>query len=350
MSLVSDQTGATLQYLADLRDIGAAEPARRKLTDPKSAAALLGRELMSRIEATVQAHSGDPVVLLSGGVDSIAVAAAAAHLGVRPHTLTVITDHGTDATTAAAAAAALGLPHEVIRLDEHAVPDLARESVRRLGIPELWEVSYAIPLLAVRRTLELRSSVGPILTGSAADAILAGGKTLQHPIDSAAAIEELDRIVRRESAGNFRYNRLVPDFYARVLGGFEDRFVHVFQTLRFWEIAETLAPTALFGYHDGAVVDKLCLRLACEDLLPDPIKPLAWGKKNAIQRSAGIMDSLAAAARRFAAATPGAETYSDPMNEPYESVASRLFLALLSDGNESARMPSRHPQNPPSAC
>ncbi|WP_280232266.1 asparagine synthase-related protein [Nocardia cyriacigeorgica] len=323
------QTGEALEQVADLRDIATPAPERRRLADPSAAAALMKTELLERLQAVFQAQAGDPVVLLSGGVDSIAVAAAAVALGVRPHAVTVSAAGGTDTANAAAAAAGLGLTHEVIDIDEQDVVTLAREAMARLRLSELWEVTYAIPLIAAADALDQRANVGPILTGSAADAILAGGKTVSHPLGSPEAVDELDQIIRKESANNFRYDRLVPDFQARVIPTYETRFIHVFQTMRFWEIAETFAPPALFGERKGEPVDKLCLRIACEQLLPESIKSLAWAKKSPIQRSAGIMGTLAAGARRAAAALPGAQTYTDPMTESFEAVATRLFLALL---------------------
>ncbi|MGW4533415.1 asparagine synthase-related protein [Nocardia sp. NPDC004340] len=325
----ADQTGETMQFVADLRDIAAPDPGLRQVADPVVAAELIGQELRDRLRAVLDAATADPVVLLSGGVDSILVAAAAVAAGARPHAITIVSEGGTDRENAEAAARALGLTHEVVEIDEPAVVDLAAHAIDRLGVPELWEVTYAVPLLAALPALDRLGAVGPILTGSGADAIVAGGKQLRHPIGSPEAVEELDRTIRKESANNFVHARLVPDFYPRIMGEYADRFVHVFQTVRMWEVAETFAPTALFGEHDGEPADKLCLRLACEALLPDAARGLAWAKKSAIQRSAGIMGALATAARRRAAAMPGATAYGDPMTEPYESVATRLFLALL---------------------
>lgn len=328
----SDQTSEAWQQVADLRDISAPDPELRRISDPNIAADLLLSELLDRISAVLAGDPGEPVVMLSGGVDSIAVAAAAVQLGARPHAVTVVTSDGagTDAIGATAAARALGLTHELIELDDQDIDELAQEAVSRLGIAELWEVSYAVPLLAMARHLDNRNSVGPILTGSAADAILAGGKTLHHPIDSAAAVDEMDRIIRKEASSNFRWDRLVPDFQDRVIARYAARFVHVFQTVRFWEIAETFGPTALFGERNGSPVDKLALRIVCDRLLPPTVQgTLAWAKKSPIQRSAGIMGALENAARRAAADLPGARTYTDPMAESAEAVATRLFLALL---------------------
>lgn len=347
---LSDQTSEAWQQIADLRDIATPDSSRRRTTDPDVAADLLERELQDRIAAVLAAHPGEPIVMLSGGVDSIAVAAAAVKLGARPHAVTVITADGagTDAEGATTAAKALGLTHELIELEERDIDQLAQEAVAALPVAELWEVSYAIPLLAMAKHLDQRNNVGPILTGSGADAILAGGKTLRHPIDSTAAVDEMDRIIRKESSANFRLDRLVPDFQARIIPEYADRFIHVFQTLRFWEIAETLAPPALFGVRGSMKVDKYALRKACDRLLPLTFtastysfppgtrENLAWTTKSPIQRSAGIMGALEHAARRAAAELPGARTYTDPMTESAEAVATRLYLALL-DNKEQNR-------------
>lgn len=312
-----------------MRDIATGRPDLRQIRDPEVAAKSLTRELESRLDAVFAAYSGEPIVLLSGGVDSIAVAAAAVHMGVHPHAITIASAGATDTENATAAAAALGLTHELVELDARQLSELAIEAVSRLEVTELWEVSYAIPLLAAAHALDRRSTVGPILTGAGADAILAGGKKIGHSIESPAATIEMDRVIRAESGSNFRRDRLVPDFYERVIPQYADRFMLLFQTERFWEVAETFAPEALFGERDGRPVDKLCLRLACESLLPRSTADLAWAEKSPIQRSAGIMGSLATAARARAASLPAAQTYTNPMNEDWESVATRLFLALL---------------------
>jgi asparagine synthase (glutamine-hydrolysing) len=111
---------------------------------------------------------------ISGGVDSIFVAAMARSIGARPHAMTVVTEGGIDEVNATVAAAALDMPHELIRLDATALVELARAAISGLGTSELWEVAAAIPLLAVSRSLDDRRHVEPVLTGSGADAVLAG--------------------------------------------------------------------------------------------------------------------------------------------------------------------------------
>ncbi|MBF6467888.1 hypothetical protein IU427_22245 [Nocardia beijingensis] len=327
---LAPQTSEPLQFVTDLlEDIGRPRPDLRTLTDPREAAHLIAEETRSRITAVLDKFGGTPVVLLSGGVDSIYVAAVAVALGAKPTVITISTEGQSDEQNAAAAAAALDLRHDLIRLTPQEVSQLSRDTMRRLGTSELWEVTAGIPILAARSGFDKIARLGPILNGSGADAILGGGKRLTHPVASLDARDELDRIIRIESAANFRYDRLVPHFYPALLDEYADRLVHVFQTVRWWQIAERFTPSVLFGVRDGMTVDKLALRLACEEQLPSGVKHLAWAVKSPIQRSSGLMSVLATAARSHAADLPGARTYSDPMTEDAEAVATRLYLSIL---------------------
>ncbi|WP_431963246.1 asparagine synthase C-terminal domain-containing protein [Nocardia sp. bgisy134] len=269
------------------------------------------------------------MVLLSGGVDSIYVAAVAVSLGMRPIAITIVTEGQSDEGNAAAAAKALGLRHDIVRLSAAEVVDLARDVMARLGTSELWEVTAGIPILAARRRLDIIDDLGAILTGSGADAIFGGGRKLSYAVGSDEARVELDQLIRAESAANFREARLVPHFYSALLDDRADRLVHVFQTVRWWHAAEQFAPPVLFGAHDGRQVDKLALRIAADRQLPAEVKSLAWAAKSPIQRSSGLMSVLAAAARTYAANLPGAQTYADPRTEDAEAVATRLYLSIL---------------------
>ncbi|MBF6172401.1 asparagine synthase-related protein [Nocardia blacklockiae] len=337
-----------LEYVADLLPgMTTPNPATRTRTDPRSAAALVAAETRARLAAVLTRFDDPPAVLLSGGVDSIYVAAVATALGRRPHAITVVTDDESDTANAAAAAAALGLTHDILRLTRADVVDLAHQVMRRLGTSELWEVTAAIPLLAARRSLDRMDRVGAILTGSGADALFGGGRRLTHPIESADARADLDRIVRTESAANFRYDRLVPHFYPAVLEEYADRLILVFQTVRWWRIAETLAPPALFGEHEGSRVDKLALRIACANILPADAAHLAWAAKSPIQRSSGLVSTLAQAGRGFAAGLHGALTYGDPRTEDYETVTTRLFLSILNAARDPAALHDDEPGTRP---
>lgn len=323
----AEQTSDAMQFIADDRDLRSVNPGARVVADPRAAAESVLHETRDRIRVVLERRPERPTVLLSGGVDSILVAAVAAELGAEPHAVTVVTDGETDRPNAEAAARALGLTHEIVELSSDDVVRLAADAIHRLGTVELWEVTAAIPLLAVRDAV----TPGAILTGSGADAIFAGGRKLTEPADSPAAVAEMDRLIRTESASNFTVDRLIPHFYAALLEDREDDLIHVFQTARFWDLAATFGPTAFFAEHAGVPFDKVCVRMACAELLGPAAAEIAWAPKAPIQRSTGIMGSLANSARRRAAALPGALTYGDPMREPMEAVATRLYLAALGD-------------------
>jgi asparagine synthase (glutamine-hydrolysing) len=325
------QTAVPIEYVADLIDVAGLHPERRTLTDPDVASKVVADEIRSRVASVLSDIEGTPVVLLSGGVDSILVATVATRLGSRPHAITVVTEGESDQAPAAAAAAVLGLPHDIIRLTADEVVRMARDVMERLRTSELWEVAAGIPLLAARRSLDRIDRVGPILTGSGADVIFGGGGRLTYPADSQAACEELDRLIRTVSASIFRYQRLIPNFYPALLDEYAGRLVHVFQTVRWWQAAETFAPQALFGDHNGRMIDKLAVRIACADMLPNDAKHLAWNAKAAIQRSSGLVNTLAQAARSYAAGLPSAQTYTDPLSEDLESVTVRLYLEILNN-------------------
>ncbi|WP_435590973.1 asparagine synthase C-terminal domain-containing protein [Nocardia sp. bgisy118] len=325
------QTSEPLQFVTDLLGDALAQPnpGARVVTDPEEAAKSVAAEARSRVAAVLERFGGVPAVLLSGGVDSIYVAAVAVSLGARPKTITVVTEGQSDEGNAAVAAEALGLRHDVIRLSADEVVDFAREVMARLGTSELWEVTAGIPILAARRRLDSIDDLGAILTGSGADAIFGGGRKLSYTVSSDEARVELDHLIRVETAANFREARLVPRFYPALLDEHAGRLVHVFQTVRWWQVAERFAPPVLFGVHYGRQVDKLALRIAAERELPAEVRSLAWAAKSPIQRSSGLMSVLAAAARTYAANLPGAETYSNPRTEDAEAVATRLYLSIL---------------------
>ncbi|MEV6325891.1 asparagine synthase-related protein [Nocardia sp. NPDC051787] len=141
------QTSEPIQFVTDLLGdtVAAPDPSARTITDPRVAAGLIAEETRSRVRAVIERFDDVPAILLSGGVDSIYLAAVAVRLGVRPYAITIVTTGDTDATGAVRAAAALGLPRDVIRLTEAEVVDLARDAMHRLGTAELWEVAAGIP-------------------------------------------------------------------------------------------------------------------------------------------------------------------------------------------------------------
>lgn len=317
------------EYVADLRDITDPAPELRVINDAQLAARMLEDAIRKRVDAALDGATSANI-LLSGGVDSIVVAAVAVEVARRCawrpdalQALTINAPNSRDGERASHAASVLGLRHRVIDLTDRDVRALAVAAKAVLGTPELWEIAAAVPLLAAREHFNR----GPTLTGSGADAILAGGKFLEHSLDSSDATAELDVLIRTEAGANFRRQRLVPDFYELLLPDSHTRHVDVFQTVALWELSSTFGPGALYGVRDGEVWDKYALRLACAVLTGD--SSLAWVPKSPIQRSSGIFDSLVRCARDDAARAPGARTYTDPTTESLEQLVARLYLAAL---------------------
>jgi asparagine synthase (glutamine-hydrolysing) len=155
-------------------------------------------ELRDVVTDSVRAHllADVPVcVLLSGGLDSTAVAAVAArvHPSLRSY-CSGVDGPDTDARYARQAAATLGTDHREAFLDEATFTALWHDSVRRTGLPLSTPNETAIRLVARR----LRADGCVVtLSGEGADELLAG---YDGPMRAAAAYEADPRI----SPGRFQ--------------------------------------------------------------------------------------------------------------------------------------------------
>ena len=213
-----------MEYVADEVQNGEAAP-ERTLDDLEEAIERLEIYMLARAEAAIEAIPGDPVVLLSGGIDSIATAATLCHLGYEPLCVTVIgTDgHFTDRARAQQAASELGLRHEIVELDSPSLGALAGRMINVLDTDELWEVTAAIPIRAAFDFLHATGRTeGPVFTGGGADILLAGGKKVQTPPEGPGSRSELEQLIWGDFLSHFTYERQIPDFYHRVLGRDEE--------------------------------------------------------------------------------------------------------------------------------
>ena len=227
--------------------------------------------------------------MLSGGIDSVLLAAAWRKFAEPPLCVTVAAAGipSGDREQAAAAAAHLGLEHHTVELTTAEIRRLARRAVALLGVDEMWEIGAAIPIMSAAAAAREAGRNGPIISGAGADVLFAGGMRLVAP----AAAEELRSRVWAELGSAFRYDRLVPDFFDRILGADAKRFFEVFQTVEAWELAANFAPSVLFAQAaDGTLVDKLCLRELAVEWGAEPT--LAWAPKNPMQFSSGMIDAF----------------------------------------------------------
>ena len=319
------------EYVADDAD-AMAYRGTTVMTDLDQAADAVTEILRARITAVLTDRPETPGLMLSGGIDSILVAAVCADLGLQPQTLTVVTDvdGGLEDLRGRDVAARLGFDHHVVDLDPARLAEAAAACIAALGTWELWEITSAIPVQAAfARFAEL--GVGPVFTGAGSDALFQGGARLAADADAPEALDELRTRVRAKVTANFTRERLIPDYYERLLDDRAEEFVQVFQTAAFWRFAMDTHPTLLWRPGpDGRGYDKAVLRHAAVRLgIPTE---LAWTVKSPLQVSSGVIGALAQSARTDLAAQPHQLTYEDPRTEPLEHTVVRMFLRGLSEG------------------
>ena len=148
---------------------------------------------------------------------------------------------------------------------------------------------------------------------------------LESPIRSNTARLELRERVWQNLLTDFRSDRLIPNFFDRLLGAEAGRFIAVFQTVEAWELTADFSPSVLYAEaSDGRLVDKLCLRDLAVELGVEP--DLVWAAKDPLQFSAGIIGAFERSGRELVAADPATRTYTDPLDERAEVVIARMWL------------------------
>lgn len=325
MSGLDKKLALPYEYVADENNAYATPI--RDVSDLDQAAQLFIEYLGRRIDALCKSSSGTASLMLSGGIDSILAGAIAKSIGVSLPAITVVAadKHSSDLDKSKSAAEFLGLEHTVVSLGGYNLLSQVEECIDLLSCDELWEVMSAVPIRAAFSELSAQGITGPVLTGTGADAILGGGQTLAtNDKRSQSAEMELNELIQGNVASHFRRERLIPDYYERILGSRHADFIMLFQTEEAWRIANRMSPAVLWRSKDGQHFDKACLRRAAE-LLRVPID-LAWTKKAPLQRSSGLIDAVVAAARLAMSKYEGATTYTDPRHEEPDLLIARLAL------------------------
>lgn len=315
--------GFACDYVAD--DL-AITPGPHCITDLDVAVGLIQEFLNRRITKAVDAHPhGRPVLLLSSGVDSILLAAAAKSLGLSPLCVTFDVpvqgedgpETGFEARRAREVAEYLGFEHHVVAPSMNELVSSAREAVQRLEVTDLWEVVAGTVAVECIRRADQGNATGAVLTGAGADALFLGG-------DSTVTPGTWAQTMAANVSRNFRRERLVPDFYERLIEE-PDRYIQVWQSTAAYELARKLSPYVVRGVDFG--VDKYVLRIAAERFgMP---AEFVTATKNPMQFSSGAVNGLLEASRSWLADVPEHSTYTNPRTEPVENIAVRLFLELL---------------------
>lgn len=280
------------------------------------------------LENNENEKSGKLGLMLSGGIDSVLLAAVLKDLGIDFHAVTVAAKglNSQDRDNSIALAEKLNFSHSVVEVDSKTLSTEIPLTIEKLGTDELWEVLAALPISLAFKEFNDKSVKGLVLTGNGADAIFAGGKILKEKnLYSENANNELDSLVLQDVSRNFTRDRVIPDFYERVLGKDDKRFTMAFQNRQAWELSHLLAPNVLWTEDElGRKYDKSALRKAAE-MLNVP-KELAWTSKSPLQKSSGLMDALILHVRESMARYENATNYTNPLEEDIDILLARTAL------------------------
>lgn len=312
-------TGKGCEYVAD--EIELTQPTH-DVTDIDEAKSLVFSYLERRLAASTDSYEGRPVMMLSGGIDSILVATVLSR--VRPDALAVtFAQPGGEAkselTRARTVAERFGFEHEVVEPDSYAFRDLLRSVIDRLGSCEPWEVLAGTILTSVNDCALSCNADGAIVTGGGADVLFLGGVG---DVDIAHWPERVHKLVRK----NFTRNRFIPDFYERLICD-EDRHILTWQTKEAFELSQRLHPSVIRGPELN--IDKKLFRDLAVDL-GVPVE-LAHATKSPMQVSSGGVAAIVNLAREELSNSFGDMTYSNPLTEGLEFTVSRLMLQRLHD-------------------
>lgn len=311
------------EYVADERSI---DPGTYEITKYAPAKLAVVDYLRSRLEAVLKRWPGRPALMLSGGVDSILIAAVLAQLRTDVLAVTFSQDSSPQAAeetrVASEVAHELGFEHHVVSPRGEALNGLLKETVERLDSAEPWEVLSGAILVAVDKLGQDHGADGALITGAGADALFLGGK----PIDASREdyLQQWDAQVRRGIKVNFTRERFIPDFYERLIAD-PERHIQVWQTHKAVDLALRIHPCVTRG--SDLTQDKALFRHIAADLGINP--ELVQTTKNPMQVSSGGLEAIVTLARQQLARQAGEKTYSDPIDEPLEFTVARLFLERL---------------------
>lgn len=323
MGLASDFS-APCEYVADIVNLESCIGDNNSLIRTRAEASeAIINFLEKRVHAVLEKYESRPLLMLSGGVDSILLATILAKHA--PNTLAVTfidpyadRNSSEEFNIASAVAANLGLEHVVTELDTTEYESLVRETVTKLDCTDPWEILAGVILLACEQEGRKHNATGAMFTGAGADALFLGG-TNEAITSNDAYQEKVLNKVRK----NFIRERQIPDFYERLLDD-ADRYIQVWQTIAGFELAMRI-PVDLSRGRDGSE-DKALIRQTLVSLGADPEH--AWTTKNPMQVSSGGINSLVTLARVVLSNSGNHSTYTDPLDESLEFIAARLFLEL----------------------
>lgn len=321
---------SSCDYVADET---ALSPSSFDITTPYEAYGEVENYLTQRVEAVTQENTERPVIMLSGGIDSIILTAITAR--IRPDVL-AITFHQEsqqsheEVQRAQAVAQHLGIEHIIASPRGEDMKKYLTDTSQRLGSTEPWEVLAGVTWRIVDDISQKDNAYGPILSGAGADVLFLGGKDIGQ--DREGLVYVWDNTMRDQVEKNFTRNRFIPDFYERVIDN-PQRYVLAWQTHEAVELAQRIHPRVVRG-ENLEKDKKLFYDLAYELWIP---KEILEQSKSPLQISSGGLDSVVKLARHDLSVMHKGKTYTDPHTEDLELTVARLYLeniALKNQNNE----------------
>lgn len=244
-------------------------PRRHDVKDGDLAVSEVLRYLKERLKLIVNTSSKPPVLLLSGGIDSILIAAVLADL--EPDTVAVTfhwqgageaeAESVAEVENATAVARQFELRHHVLTPDPKEFQSGISDVIRYLETTEPWEILAGYIYFSVDQFCQKHHLEGPLVSGAGADVLTLGGKEFRAKHTDSETMNSWADEVESEVSRTFTRNRFIPDFYERILSDPDNHF-KVWQTNAAVDLARHLHPEAVRG--TGLELDKKIFRMAAQ--------------------------------------------------------------------------------------
>jgi hypothetical protein len=260
--------------------------------------------LRTSVVAIASADDAPPAVLLSGGVDSAALAWTANDLGLSPSAYSIGTAWGNEHEDAAELASYCGISHRRIDLSTDDLLDAIRPSILQLGHSAPEAVDSVLSMVAALRTGQIEERT--VLTGWGSDLLNAG--LLEHP----SSPEEITRSLLT----GMRRTQLSSEFSGLAAGSCGYRLCHPYWHKAVVEASLAVDPSCKYGPRE-----KQHLRTAMAHKVPASV---AWRKKLALHHGTGLEHGLS---YHFGSARKKQIAYA----EIFEDLASSSIPQLLAE-------------------
>lgn len=314
-------------YIADKRDVRFdVRNTLYKYDTPYKAVTAITDYVLERVTAVLDRLPERPVVLLSGGVDSLLTLCAVHYF--RPDLVAVTyadtsgdNNASVEKTRAEDLARYFDVEHYVVNFERADCESRMKDMVLRLKTSDVWEVLAGFILKACADTALNHGGDGALFTGGAADMLFLGGSNFSDIDPRNRETVWKDRLASQVCKDS-TYYRNIPDFYTRVLGDGAGKHISLWQTLEGFDIARNIPPNVVRGSDFST--DKLILRQAAATL-GAPLWALD-SSKDPMQTSSGGVHTLMDLARSELTKNAQHSVYSDPELETAEFIAARLLL------------------------